>query len=161
MSLLQRLTTQYIDIEDRVRLSGEDVHGAVQVLWLTQRLLDRLVPALCKQLTPDRGMHEELLSSFRQQAATAQLAAQEPVRAAEDSTACLITRVDLAGTEAGLQLAFHTRDKEAAHIIMPELAQRQWLAILREQSRVAGWRESAWPEWTDPAPATPASTHWH
>ena len=43
---LGRVTTVYVDVEDRFRLSGEAQDGLVLVLWLTQRLLCRLVPHL-------------------------------------------------------------------------------------------------------------------
>lgn len=40
---LQRITTQYIEVEDRLRLTGELAPGEVVVLWLTQRLMHRLI----------------------------------------------------------------------------------------------------------------------
>jgi hypothetical protein len=137
MSDLQRLTTQFVDTEDRIRLSGDDAQGEVKVLWLTQRLLGRLVPLLCQQLSPDNDSHAEILSSFKQEAAQAQVA-------------------------QGLRLAFYAGEEVAA-IVMPELPMRQWLAILRDQFRVAGWPEHAWPAWTDsgaaPHAAGQASIH--
>ncbi len=53
MSLaLERITTQYIEAEDRIRLSGSTRDGHSQVLWLTQRLLSRLLPRLLDALQP-------------------------------------------------------------------------------------------------------------
>ena len=43
---LQRLTTEYVDAEDRMRLTGEIRPGETLVLWLSQRLLMRLLPHL-------------------------------------------------------------------------------------------------------------------
>jgi hypothetical protein len=163
MTDLQRLTTQFVDAEDRIRLSGEDADGAVRVLWLTRRLLDRLVPVLCGKLEPDASAHAELLSSFRQEAAQSQLAPQEPVPAASADTQALVTRIDMARVERGLRLAFFDHDTEAAAIVMPELSLRQWLAILRDQFRIAGWPENTWPAWTDPksAPEAGSAPSWH
>ncbi len=80
---LKRLTTQYHPSEDRVRLTGLDDRGQTMCLWFTQRLLNRLVPALCegldKQLAAamSKGMEQPLRShveqSFAQQLACAAL----------------------------------------------------------------------------------------
>jgi hypothetical protein len=35
---LDRTTTEYIDTEDRLRLSGQYADGSAVVIWLTQRL---------------------------------------------------------------------------------------------------------------------------
>ena len=36
---LDRITTEYIDTEDRIRLSGQYAGGPAVVIWLTQRLI--------------------------------------------------------------------------------------------------------------------------
>ena len=46
MRVLHRLTTDYVEEEDRIRVSGASANGDTVVLWLTQRLLNRLVPHL-------------------------------------------------------------------------------------------------------------------
>jgi hypothetical protein len=154
---LQRLTTQYVDIEDRVRVSGEDADGRIVVMWMSQRLLNRLVPAVCKMLrSPGQDERAELLNSFEQQAAQAQLTPQEPVRPDAGSVAWLVTRVDLAPASHGTRLAFHGSGGEQAAVMMPELALRQWLSILRDHYRAAEWPAGAWPAWADKAvQATP------
>lgn len=159
MSELQRLTTQYVDTEDRVRLAGEDAQGNVQVLWLTHRLLARLAPPVCRHLAPDAGANTELISGFRQEAATSQLASQEPVAAPGSAAGHLITRVDAVPIEQGLRMTFFAELEQAATISFTELALRQWLAILRGQFLAAGWPEHPWPAWTDPSAAPEASTH--
>ena len=87
---LQRITTEYIDREDRIRLTGELAAGTVVVLWLTQRLVNRLVPHLTawldRQVTPASNIpsvqarHQDIVQSFAQQAARVQLAPEAPVR---------------------------------------------------------------------------------
>jgi hypothetical protein len=147
-SVLQRLTTQYVDVEDRIRVSGEDAGGRIQVMWMSQRLLNRLVPALCKMLGgPQQGGRADMLNSFEQQAAQAQLTPQEPVRAGAGSVAWLVARVDIASTANGMRLSFHGSGGELAATVMAELPLRQWLSILRDQYRVADWPASAWPAW--------------
>ena len=50
MSELCRVTSQYVDFEDRIRLTGELTDGQQVVLWLTRRLTERMVPHLVKWL---------------------------------------------------------------------------------------------------------------
>ena len=47
---LQRLTTEYIVIEDRIRISGETRDSGPVVMWLTNRLAMRAVPQLLRWL---------------------------------------------------------------------------------------------------------------
>jgi hypothetical protein len=154
------LTTQYVDIEDRIRVSGEDGDGRIQVMWMSQRLLNRLVQAVCNMLgSAQQDERAELLNSFEQQAAQAQLTPQEPVRADASSVAWLVTRVDLAPGANGTRLLFHGSAGEQAAVVMPELALRQWLSILRDHYRAAGWPAGAWPAWADSAAqATPEAS---
>ena len=91
MNRLERLTTEYVEREDRIRLSGQLTHGDTVVLWLTQRLLSRLVPHLsawlARQLAPAssnpsvQAAHQDIVQGFAQQAARAQLVPEPPVRA--------------------------------------------------------------------------------
>jgi len=39
---LDRITTKYIDTEDRLRLSGQYADGAAVVIWLTRRLTQQI-----------------------------------------------------------------------------------------------------------------------
>jgi hypothetical protein len=79
------------------------------------------------------------------------------VRAPAGSTQAPILRVDLTATQEGLYLVFHGEHGEPASIVLPELALRQWLVILRDQYRLAEWPEQAWPAWVDgSAAASPA-----
>ena len=54
MQALQRITTEYDEHEDRLRLSGELSDGSSVLLWLTQRLLYRILPHLTQWL----GQHD-------------------------------------------------------------------------------------------------------
>ncbi|GAB3444065.1 hypothetical protein NX773_01090 [Massilia solisilvae] len=160
MNLLQRVTTQYSHVEDRIGLSGEAADGKVQHVWLTQRLLGRLVPALCKPLAAQGDARAALLNSFEQQAAQAQLVAQEPVAAPAGNAAWVATRVDLSTTTQGVRLDLFGPNGETATFALPELALRQWLSILRRLYRVAEWSDSLWPAWLDAsAPADKLALH--
>jgi len=47
---LQRVTSIYSDTEDRFRITGEVSADSTRCLWLTQRLLMRLVPPMLEWL---------------------------------------------------------------------------------------------------------------
>lgn len=63
--MLQRITIEYRTQEDRLCLTGE---RAGVVLWLTQRLLGRLVPHLTAWLEQQKGPseHAKVMLEFQQ-----------------------------------------------------------------------------------------------
>jgi hypothetical protein len=175
---LHRLTSQYIDVEDRLRLSGETAGGDTLVLWLTQRLMNRLLPHLFNVLqtqtaeatsSPAGGLQTEMVQGFAQQAARAQLPPQQPVTAAPETRTWLVESVDIkahtASAEGGtvpattaVQLLFKSREVQIAAVVMPPALLRQWLNILYDQWRLAGWSADLWPEWVrDSVPTPPAA----
>src|SRR5262245_19812796 len=123
IAAISRLTTDYVDSEDRLRLAAEIVDGPALSLWLTQRLALRLLPALVRWLdgqidagsTEDGAAsrsvtsdaHKEVVHGFAQEAAVAELKPQEPVRAAASAQG-LIESIDLTPREQSLQLVFRT-----------------------------------------------------
>lgn len=155
---LQRITTEHIEAEDRVRLAGEAGEKTV-VLWLTQRLLNRLVPHLCKWLNErvDASSFAELKQEFAQQKARAELAPQPPVRADAETPAVLAHSVGLKSSRAGLVLQF--KDVDGNVFISLQLQPkplRQWLNIVYDQYQRAGWPTTVWPAWV--ADAKPSQT---
>lgn len=179
---LQRLTTAYVDTEDRMRLSGEEADGRIQVLWLTQRLLGRLVPHLCawlEQHAPQLGGSEaalvpvggegdlvrDLAQGFAQQAAQAQLAAAaaEPVQA--QLSGWRVNGVDMQATSAAVHLVLRgdVAEQQAAMTLSSQ-ALRQWLSIVHGQYRQAQWPLAIWPSWMSvdqvlPSGQAPGSLH--
>ena len=85
---LERITTEYVEVEDRIRLAGESEDNQTIVLWLTQRLLTQIIShllGLIEKQSPTPGEKgaptSSLLQGFAQQAAEAELAPEQPVRA--------------------------------------------------------------------------------
>ncbi len=163
MNVLQRITTQYSPGEDRLRLAGEVAPGQVQVLWLTQRLLGRVVPHLLQwleQTTPgsvqggQTGYHVDAVQGFAQQAARAQLRLQPPVLSRSDSRQWLVGTVDVTAGPHNMALLFKgTAAPEQAQLSLSPQALHQWLGILHDQYRAAHWPMLLWPEWmTQSAP---------
>lgn len=163
MTSLHRITTEYSEAEDRLRLAGEDAHGQTVVLWLTQRLLGRLLPHLCQWLEQQGGNAPmaEVRQEFAQLKARADLAPQPPVRAGADVQGVLIHTVELNATHAGMGLQFKDMGGHmVASLHMQPMPLRQWLNIVFDQYLKAQWPTAVWPQWVADAqpPQTPART---
>ncbi len=163
MAEIQRITTQYIEVEDRIRVAGEVKKGEVVVLWLTQRLLHRLVAPVCAwledqpaQVAPEESLRapfkpaldaeERLRQSFAQQVARAQQPKQKPVAVDSASAEWLVHSVDIKRDDARMRLIFKGKDVEPVSLTIAREPMRQWLDILYQQCRAARWPLS-WPEW--------------
>ncbi len=148
---LQRVTTQYVINEDRIRLSGETAKGDTLVLWLTQRMLSILIPRLVGWLEQQGG--DALLQEFAQQAAEAALGAEPPV-AAQTSGGC-VTSIDIATGPDGVVLVFKPEGERGASLALATDALRQWLAIVRSQYVIGEWPTAIWPSWMDETQLAP------
>lgn len=156
MADLQRITTEYIDSEDRIRLSGELSPQSTVVLWLTQRLINRLLPHLLGWLEQQagNGAMGELFQGFAQQAAMATLEQQPPVQSAPQSQALLVQAVNLAAAAEGVRLTFRCvgdmsapEGSDAIGLTLHAQPLRQWLGILHTQYCKADWPLTGWPDW--------------
>jgi hypothetical protein len=162
---LQRLTTEYVDAEDRMRLTGEIRPGETLVLWLSQRLLMRLLPHLFLWLEKQGStpFPVEIEQSFEQQAALANLSLEAPVQRTRDSKAWMVEAVDMTAGDHALRLSFRRQGEDSVSLTMPGQAMRQWLTILRSLWGVAEWHEGIWPDWVQYVAAKPivAGRHLH
>lgn len=166
-AVLQRVTTAYLENEDRLRLTGELADGDTVVCWLTQRLLNRLVPHLTSWLARQaesfastvsptiQSAHHDIVQGFAQQSARAQLKPEPPVRAASTAAGWRVDSVDVAQGEAGVALTFKSEAGEQAVLTMAAQPLRQWLSIVYEQVVAAEWPTTAWPAWMEAAVSLP------
>jgi hypothetical protein len=155
VTTLQRITTDYSEAEDRIRLTGELPNGDTVTLWLTQRLLNRLIAHLCQWLEQGNVHqhlpHADLLQAFAQQAAQAALTPEAPVRSAQQQGE-LVHSVDISHTSEVLQMTFKGESgNPLAHMSLQALPLRQWLGIVHAQYQKAQWPMEAWPEWVTEA----------
>lgn len=176
---LQRITSIYSDVEDRFQITGEVSDESTRCLWLTQRLLLRLVPHILEWLNEiaraegkgDLGQ-AELMQDFAQQAAKARLEPQAavPVPTMPDPNAAiettpgaatagqqeaiwLVKEVDISKSTNGiLTLTFKHESANGVQLAMAPIELRQWLIILHSQWLQAGWPAAIWPEWVDTSP---------
>jgi hypothetical protein len=164
MRELQRFTTEYIDIEDRIRLTGEikrdDGQSERAVIWLTQRLVNRLIPPLLGILekqtpsliaapTAEPVMAEQRMEiqRFAQQAARADLVQQPPVVATNDAPAWVAQSIDISPGPQIIRLTFRHGDGGEAMLPFNHLLLRQWLNILLIAYRKGEWPLTIWPDW--------------
>jgi len=149
MTTLKRITTDYIDVEDRIRVAGEYSAGAPVVIWLTRRLLQRLLPALLLWLERQGAdtPHATILLGFAQQAARAELAPAPAVQTSANSTAWLVLSVDVAQSVQAVGLTFKGTHEQRVTLTLAAKPLRQWLSILYDAYRKAEWPLDLWPQW--------------
>lgn len=175
---LQRITTEYVDTQDRIRLRGEAEENETIVLWLTQRLLSQVIShllGLIEKQSLTLGSTDStnptpassLMQGFEQQLAQAELTPEVPVLTTETAQSWLILEVDISlSPEGTLVLVFKRETDNAAPqedagkaTLTVEAKQlRQWLGIVHAQWQQAGWPLALWPTWMDEqAPSDTAS----
>ena len=160
---LQRITTEYIETEDRIRLGGEIGKSASIVLWLTQRLLSQVISHLL-ELIEKQSLNlantdsSSLMQEFAQQLAQAELAPELPVQTTAAAQSWLVLEVDITlSPEGTLVLVFkretgnETLQEGAgkATLTLEAKQLRQWLGIVHSQWQKAGWSLTLWPPWMD------------
>ncbi len=168
---LTRLTTEYIAAEDRLRLAGEVAPGQAVVLWLTRRLVDRMLPHLFDWLVKHDGAAEqgqdgygELRQGMAQESARASLPAQPPVDATSASCTWLVASVDVTVEPRRLRLGFAAPEGgEPVLLDLEARPLRQWLNIVHDRYRQADWPMGVWPAWMTEAarPVEPARVLLH
>ena len=146
---LRRITTRYVPAEDRIRLSGEIDDGETVAIWLTLRLLQRLVPKLLARLESRSvsSAHHELLQEFAQARAVADQVPVPPVMPAPVEAAWLASGVVLEVSGNDLLLTFSEDGGREALVMLSPSALRQWLSIVYRAYRKAAWPLDIWPGW--------------
>lgn len=169
---LTRLTTRYVENEDRFLISADTDEGVVN-LWLTQRLLMRLLPHLIQWV----GQSSAAISRASTGAARADGAAQhrdgqadnaadnkaeahpqaeaqvvaqyrKPVAGVTADNAvmsCLVHTLKFQPRDKMLKILFELPDDEAVLLLQEEHA-RIWLGVLYRHWQQARWPD-IWPDW--------------
>lgn len=147
---LEKITLTYVDEEDRIQLSAQTPEGEVVVLWLTQRLGNRLIAVLRDWLLKQvqAGVNSDVLHQFEQQAAQQARASETAVVASPHSYAWLINRVDVSYSPTQMTLIFKGKDEaESAQMTLVNTAMRQWFDIMYRVYQRAQWQCVDWPLW--------------
>lgn len=174
---LQKFTTEYQAQEDRIRLLCALPGEQALTLWMTLRLLQRLVVPLCQWLQAQpvadmpaassaRTQPSSAVHAMAQQLAQSALAAQThtPVSVRTSQVQRLVCAVQAQGQGGQLQLTFQTAALEGATLatgsgVGPDARPQaytmaftptslhQWLGILYQHASHAQWPLQAWPQW--------------
>lgn len=180
VTILRRLTTEYVDIEDRLRISGQTPEDGRLVIWLTNRLAVRTIPKLLgwlesrkERTVKDRTIPyspasttgllavEHEMQSFAQAAAVAGLKRLKPVTAQPDALSWVVVAVDIKATDSHLSITFRSAQEQSAGVRFDATRLRQWLSILHRAWSKAGWPPPIWPDWIaqDHTPPADAIRH--
>ncbi|MGJ8688763.1 MAG: hypothetical protein ACSHXZ_04505 [Gammaproteobacteria bacterium] len=149
MNELQRLTTEYVEAEDRLRISGELSSNETVVMWLSQRLLIRLLPHLFFWLENQSSgsIPVELEQTFAQEVAKANISTEAPVQLLANSKEWLVSAVDLTPSGNGLCMGFRSADGQHETLTLQVAGMRQWLEITYKLWLSAEWPSNFWPNW--------------
>jgi hypothetical protein len=156
MNELKTVTSQYIALEDRLRLLGETAAGESYTLWLSGRLLRNLVPSLVSWLIPSSS--NQSYQAVMQEAAKAKQEQCSPVVAQTAAHVWLVHQVDLQdlGQTLGLVFSCPGPPKHKVCWFLNNTGLRQWLNILYSQTQQAQWVGIDWPDWLEPPTITEA-----
>lgn len=148
MDTIQRITTTYLENEDRIRLVGENARGETIIIWLTRRLLDRLLPVLLNTIdnSAETDNQHELIQGFAQQAAVSGIPQSRPIIPKAESASWVAISVDVAHKTDCVDLSFKDEQK-AAMLSLERIQLRQWLGILYMAYEKAEWATDIWPNW--------------
>lgn len=161
MPELQRITTEYIEAEDRMRIAGALEANETVVIWVSQRLLVRLLPHLFGWLEKQvgSGVPLDIGQQFEQEAATASLTHEKPVVRERNAKEWLVAAVDLSSSQNSLIMQFRAEGEQPITLTMTPQALRQWLSILLTLWRVAEWPIGSWPQWITNTEASKKSSN--
>jgi hypothetical protein len=153
-----RITTLYSQEQDRVSLNATLREGGTARLWLTQRMVHRLIPALVKIIEPIHAdpVYAEIIAGVSQQKAVERQEPQTPVKVTEPEHEWLVSKVELKQPQSGAVVVFCSAAGQQAQVTMNAELLRQWLSILRRVYFSAEWQGAEWPDWmvVPPTPAT-------
>lgn len=143
-SLNKSIRTEYIRIEDRIRLIGSDADDEFVAVWLTLRMLQRMVPELSRILEQAKlPLSAVNLTPQAPSSATATEPEPELVEDGAEVVKMLPSSVNIAATAKAVRLTFITDDEK----ILVELSHEkmsQWLLLLREGYKRGEWPDGVW-----------------
>ena len=149
---IKRFTGRYIPVEDRLRLDAVDADGNKESLFMTRRLVDRIIPIMVEHLegqTPE-GMPSDLVQEMQQDKARqgrAEDGAEAPVEVAPAIVPWLCRTVHLTKTGSSLVVVFTDDTHIEAHMPMSAENLRVVLDTFKTLYTSAGWGLQAFPDW--------------
>ena len=157
VSKLKRITTEYIELEDRIRLAGLTEENQTVCIWLTMRLLKRLIthclnllekntPEL-KEMPTQNEQCRKSIHNFVQQSAEQQVVEETAVKVTKNSPNHLAAEIDVKSDHAGVTIIFKGEFSSHYAIYLNNQQLRQWLGMLHMIWQKAEWPNLVWPDW--------------
>ena len=143
--LLTKATLAYEEREDRVKVLGEATEGGTVVLWLTQRLLGKLIPHLAGRLLDEMSDSASPSSEAVDAHGAAKLGPVE-----EDSLALALVAdaVDITDNKSLTILQFRgetlSTELSVVRLALNAAQLASWLNALRACYQKARWNEDCW-----------------
>lgn len=139
---LLRVTLAYSSEEDRICMDGISAGGETKRLWLTARLVHRLVPHLLRITgNVSNGTRPTDVPI------TQNVEAATPVEFVEGSEESLINSIDIRSRDSAIALIFRDRSTTAqASLILSFVDMLQWANALEKCHITGGWSASLWQE---------------
>ena len=157
VSSLKRITSEYIELEDRIRLAGITDDNQTIVLWLTMRLLRRLITHclnLLEKNTPElkktpaqNELSRKSVQHFVQKSAEQQIVEEAAVKVVENSPNQLPAEIDIKNDDVGVTIIFKGEFSSDYAIYLNNQQLRQWLGMLHMIWQKAEWPNLVWPDW--------------
>ena len=159
-----KATVAYEEREDRIKVLGESKEGGTVVLWLTQRLLGKLIPHLAGRLL-DAKPDDDPRSL---EAANAREAAKlDPVEEGRLVLTLVVDAVDITDSTSLTIMQFRgetrTAGLSAARLALDAAQLASWLQALRACYQKASWSQDCWllPEGLGPDDASSSKVTVH
>ena len=157
MSSLKRITTEYNEREDRIRLAGFTDNNQTVSLWLTMRLMSRLINHCIKllekntpetiEIPPANEQSRKSIQNFVQQSAEQQLVEETAVKVTKNSPKYLAAEIDVKSDHAGVTIIFKGEFSSNYSVYLNNQQLRQWLGMLHMIWQKAEWSTLIWPDW--------------
>ena len=150
------VTMSFSAIEDRIVMDSLDQSKKVERLWLSRRLLDRLIPTLTDQLevNSSKTIPTELEQSLAQEKAEMDKKQSKAVEIRSKNPSWLVTHIQIGRSKNKFRLLFlgkNTNEPMATNnqanfdLAIPNL--RQWLNAIHKIYLKAEWETKAFPPW--------------
>ena len=159
MHKLQRITSEFIEAEDRIKFIAQCEKEQTLVLWVTQRLISRLIAHCLNWLEKETSELDRAVALDQESRSDLQGIVQESARQAlnqqpavvpgHDSQSFLVQEIDINITNEGVVLLFKGSKNKQAELVFSVAQLRQWLAIMHSLWHKAAWPMSLWPDWMD------------
>ena len=147
--ILTRVTLSYSVDEDRIRFIGLKTSGERICLWLTQRLVNRLVPVLNKiaeaHLIQESCEIAAVQNGLEQSSDSVE--SEIPLDCDEGSESFLVRAIDVTGQPNQIILLLRgVNPADRVLFSLPAKSLGRWFSGLRECFRLAEWSQDVWGE---------------